>query len=271
MEKDFYKICRSDSRYPHLLRESYDPPRILFAKGNLSTLNAKRWIAVVGARKASRWGLEKTDEVVREFVGRGFGIVSGLAYGIDAQAHRSALGHQGVTWGVLGSGLDRIYPGQHIPLAKRMSGEGGILTEFSLGVGPNKYHFPQRNRIISGMAEATVIVEASIKSGSLITAQFALDEGREVLVVPPPDDSLHYEGNIKLLEAGATPIGSYTPKPKKAEVVDNFLLPHLQGPCSIDALVQKTGKPVAEILAALTKLESLGKVRKFSGPLWQSL
>lgn len=277
-QKNSYQlICWGCPHYPTLLQQIYDPPILLLAKGKIETLSAHRFVAVVGARKASDWGIAKTKEIVRAWVASGFGIISGLAYGIDAQAHRSALEFGGLTWGVLGSSLDCLYPFRHSALAKKMEEQGGILSEFPLGSHPEPFYFPQRNRIISGLAQALVVVEATETSGSLITARFALDQGREVYVVPPPSDAIRYAGNIKLLENGATPLGgTYTPK----KMPDTFgaptskrarhLLELLKTPQTLESLLLKTDKASSEILATLTQLESIGRVKRKPGPKWQS-
>lgn len=273
-QQDFSLIPWGHPHYPILLKEIYDPPLVLLARGKTETFNQHPWVAVVGARKVSQWGREKTNEMVASLIKRGFGIVSGLAYGIDGQAHQAALEAGGITWGVLGSGLDCLYPARHISLARQMEKAGGILSEFPLGCGPQPYHFPQRNRIISGLSQAVVIVEASAKSGSRITARYALEQGREVLVVPPPDrEDIRYAGNIALLEEGAQPIGGeYHPRPVcTSQTVSHWLLPFLNRPAALEALIQQTQKPPQEILAELTLLESIGKVKKHPGPLWQSL
>ncbi len=201
-------IRRSSAEYPPILKEIYDPPALLFVKGNWRPWEERPWVAVVGARKATEFGKKITKEIVTELCKRGVGIVSGLAYGIDASAHKAAVEAGGVTWGVLGSGIDVVYPKRHSQLAEEMTINGGTLSEFPLGTSPEPWHFPQRNRIISGLSQAVIIVQANFKSGSLITAHFALEQGRDVFVVPPPDDHVAYEGNKKLLEEGATPLES---------------------------------------------------------------
>ena len=237
----------------------------------------RSWIAVVGARKASQWGLQKTREIVSELVEAGFGIISGLAYGIDGEAHKTCVEKGGVTWGVLGSGIDRIYPARHIPLAKKMEEKGGILSEFPLGTTPLAGHFPQRNRIISGLSHGVIIIEAAIKSGSLITARFALEQGREVFTpVPPNENDVRYEGNRWLLEEGATPIdGEYRPREVAqfdcATAGHSPVLSFLAKPCSLDYLIAKTRQPSSEILSQLSQLESQGLVKKLPGGRWQSL
>lgn len=272
-KKSYQLICWGSPHYPTLLGQIYDPPILLLAKGKTETFSAHRFVAVVGARKASDWGMAKTKEIVKDWVASGFGIVSGLAYGIDAQAHRSALEFGAPTWGVLGSSLDCLYPLRHSAMAKKMEEQGGILSEFPLGSHPEPFYFPQRNRIISGLAQALVVVEATETSGSLITARFALDQGREVYVVPPPSEDVRYSGNIQLLENGAAPLGGrYIPKSSPPiEVSDLPLLKLLQTPQTLESLLLKMDKTSSEILAALTQLESLGRIKRKPGPKWQSL
>lgn len=271
-QRGYRLILWESPNYPALLKEIYDPPLVLMAKGKVEVLQEREWFSVVGARKASRWGREKTKEIVKELAAQGLGIISGLAYGIDSEAHQAALEFGGSTFGVLGSSLDRLYPARHAWLATKMEKQGGLLSEFPLGTGPEAFHFPQRNRIISGLAKAVVVVEATAKSGSLITARFALEQGRDVYVVPPPSDDVRYEGNIRLLEEGATPIGgTYAPKQTEPEAPQtHWLLDFLRSPQNLETLIAKTHKPCQEILSALTQLESLGSIDKKPGPLWQS-
>lgn len=270
-------ISRNSKDYPFLLKQIFDPPPILHVQGCWPDWNARSWMAVVGARKASPWGLQKTREIVGELVEAGFGIVSGLAYGIDGEAHKTCVEKGGVTWGVLGSGIDCIYPSRHLRLAKKMEEKGGILSEFPLGTPPNGKHFPQRNRIISGLSHGVLIVEAAIKSGSLITARFALEQGREVFVAVPPNENICYQGNHHLLQEGATPIGGdYQPReslPARASPAreNSPLLDCLVQPRSLDYLATRLSKKPYEILAQLLILESRELIKKIPGPLWQSL
>lgn len=285
-------ISRNSKDYPFLLKQIFDPPPVLHVQGCWPDWNERPWVAVVGARKASRWGLQKTREIVSALVEAGFGIVSGLAYGIDGEAHKTCVEKGGVTWGVLGSGIDRIYPLRHLTLAKKMEEKGGILSEFPLGTPPNGKHFPQRNRIISGLSQGVLIVEAAIKSGSLITARFALEQGREVFVVVPPEgEDVRVEGNRWLLEQGANVYESAgqvleeikqlgtafknncpTRRTQNAErKTGNPILSFLNQPRSLDYLIQTTKKQAKELLSELTLLELQGAVKKIPGPLWQSL
>lgn len=289
-KKDFERVQKlglhlityESDDYPKILKEIYDPPLVLLAKGAWPKWEEWPWVAVVGARKATEWGKNKTREIVEGLVAEGVGIVSGLAYGIDSQAHKVALEAGGITWGVLGSGPDVLYPQRNAPLAEKMTKRGGYLSEFPLGTPPYASQFPQRNRIISGLSGAVIIVEATLKSGSLITGRFALEQGREVFVITPPEEHVAYEGNKKLLEEGATPYGGeqgpgtvdrgLIPGPQSmVHGPEQSLLVYLKSPRPLDYLVQKTHRKTNELLAALVLLESEGLVKKIPGPLWQSL
>ena len=283
-------ITWDSKNYPTLLKQIYDPPLVLLAKGKWPVWEEKKWVAVVGARKASMWGLKMVEEIVPQFVEKGFGIVSGLAYGVDASAHHACLKKNGVTWGVMGTGIDCVYPLRHAGLAKKMEEQGGVMTEFPFGTSPHKGNFPQRNRIISGLSQGVIIVEASIKSGSLISARFGLEQGREVfVVVPPTREDIRYEGNWKLLDEGATPLlentgggfGSIPPERMRAGGLsptltgpvfsDNPIVLLLKQPRSLDYLVMQTKKTTPELLSELIHLESEGLIKKIPGALWQSL
>lgn len=273
MNPSYNRLTLRSRDYPRLLKEIYDPPPLLYVDGKWpDRWEDFSWMAVVGARKASGWGLQKTREIVSELVVLGFGIVSGLAYGIDGEAHKTCVEKGGRTWGVLGSGIDRVYPMRHLGLAKQMKERGGILSEFPLGTPPNGKHFPQRNRIISGLSHGVVVIEAALKSGSLITARFALEQGREVFVAVPPNNDVCYEGNYLLLDDGATPIdGEYQPRSSSSVAEVSPLLSLLSQPRSLDYLVEKLSQKPQEILPQLMVLESRGLVKKKPGPLWQSL
>lgn len=195
-------IFYTDKNYPILLKEIHHPPIVLYAKGSLDVL-LKPSVAMVGTRKPSIQG-EKTAQVfARDLAAKGLVIVSGLALGIDAAAHRGALESSGDTIAVMGTGMNHRYPKQHLDLADKISNQGLLLTEFPLECAPRPGHFPQRNRIISGLSLATLVVEAAIKSGSLITARFALEQNREVLAVPGSIYNLQAQGCHLLLQQGA--------------------------------------------------------------------
>ena len=180
------EINIESKEYPEKLKNIYDPPVKLYILGNKQLLNQKG-IAIVGTRKATQYGKKVAFDFARNLSEQGINIISGLAVGIDSYAHLGTLQHnnKGKTIAVLGSGLDNIYPKENIELAKQIIKSGGcIISEYPLGTKPEKLNFPQRNRIISGLSEGILIVEAGEKSGSLITADFALEQGKEVFVVP---------------------------------------------------------------------------------------
>ena len=172
-----------DRDYPQRLLEIDDPPLLLFCQGP-ANLNAKRIISVVGTRNNSEYGKQVTEKIIRELPKEDLLIISGLALGIDGIAHRAALTNGIPTLGVLAHGLDEIYPSQHRQLAKEMCLQGGLLTDFRNNTAPNKYHFPRRNRIVAGMADATIVIESGEKGGSLITADLAIGYHRDVFAVP---------------------------------------------------------------------------------------
>jgi len=196
-------VSRWDEGYPPLLKQIHDPPALLYVRG---TLPRGALLAVVGARRASDAGRTWTEKLCCELASSGIGIVSGLARGIDSAAHRGALRGGGMTWAVLGSGIDCLYPPENTQLALEMEQSGGILSEYPPGTPPLPGHFPGRNRIISGLARGVLVAEAAENSGSLITADFALEQGREVYAVPGPVYHPHGAGPNRLLKQGAQPV-----------------------------------------------------------------
>lgn len=194
-----------DKEFPPLLREIPDCPAILFIRGNPEALKFPS-IAIVGSRKYSNYGAKIATKLVADCVSNGLAIISGLALGIDAIAHQSALDHQGLTIGVLGCGLDRIYPVSNYHLGEEIISSGGVIvSEFPLGMPPMKQNFPMRNRIIAGLSLGTLVIEAAESSGSLITAGLALEYNREVFAVPGNVDSQTSVGTNKLIKDGAIP------------------------------------------------------------------
>lgn len=190
--------------YPARLAALADPPPLLAVRGEPASLGGPL-VAIVGARRATPYGVGSARRLARQLAGLGFGVVSGLAWGIDAAAHRGALEAGGRTIGVLGCGADRVYPREHAALAAEMSAAGAIVSELPPGAAPLKHHFPLRNRLISGLALALVVVEARARSGSGISAGHAAEQGREVLAVPGPIDAPTSEGPNLLLRDGAAP------------------------------------------------------------------
>ena len=203
--KENFKIIKfTDKDYPFLLKETVLPPQLLYVRGSIEPRD-KNAVAIVGARIATSEGLKNAYELAFQLAGAGVTIVSGLAQGIDTEAHKGALDAGGRTIAVLGTGVDVIYPTSNIKLAKRILDEdcGVIISEFSPGTPALPHHFPQRNRIISGLSLGTVVVEAREKSGALITANFALEQNRDVFAVPGPIGRPTSYGPNRLIKEGA--------------------------------------------------------------------
>ncbi|MEN8198586.1 MAG: DNA-processing protein DprA [Thermodesulfobacteriota bacterium] len=195
-------ISFSDERYPQLLREIADPPPVLYAQGRMELLPSS-CVAMVGSRAATSYGKRSAFTLASDLAARGATVVSGLALGIDGEAHSGALSVKGNTIGVLGCGLDVVYPRQNGALYERIRQRGLLLSEYPLGTRPDGFRFPARNRIISGISGGVVVVEAAKKSGSLITAEMAMDDGRDVFAVPGQIDSFKSNGTHWLLQQGA--------------------------------------------------------------------
>ena len=188
--------------YPALLKETYNPPLVLYVKGDPYALVAPQ-LAVVGARKASKGAMNIAHEWSQELVKQEITITSGLAQGIDGAAHAGALNAKGKTIAVLAHGLDQVYPRQHQKLAEEIIASGALVTEFACGVSPKRDHFPRRNRIISGLSLGVLVVEAALKSGSLISARYALEQNREVFAVPGSINNKMVQGCHYLIKDGA--------------------------------------------------------------------
>jgi DNA processing protein len=195
-------VAWSDERYPSRLRTITDPPLALAVRGSLVPADTMA-VAVVGARRASEYGRRLAEELAGGLALAGLTVVSGLAAGIDATAHRAALAAGGRTLAVLGTGIDLVYPAWHASLAAEIARQGALVTEFACGAPPLARHFPQRNRVLSGLAVGTVVVEAAEESGSLITARFAMEEGRDVFAVPGPVGVSGHRGPHRLIREGA--------------------------------------------------------------------
>jgi len=195
-------LCPDDECFPTLLTEISDPPAVIYAQGKVELLQSP-CIAMVGSRAATGYGRRSAYTLARQMAESGVTVVSGLALGVDGEAHKGALSVQGNTIGVLGCGLDVVYPRNNAQLFEQIRTNGLLLTEYPLGTRPDGFRFPARNRIISGLCSGVVVVEAAKKSGSLITAQMALDEGREVFAVPGQIDSFKSSGTHSLLQQGA--------------------------------------------------------------------
>ena len=272
-------LARSDPAFPPLLRAIHDPPPGLFLRGEAGPeLLARPGVAIVGARACSAYGRQVGRALGRDLAAAGLVVVSGLARGIDAEAHRGALKGSGATVAVLGCGIDRDYPAVHRELARQIAATGLVVAEYAPGVEPAPWRFPARNRIVAGLCAATVVVEARERSGALITADFALEEGREVFAVPGEITSALSAGTNALLRLGATPLTcaedvleSYglalpaTVTPTLGETAAVVLERIRDGAAGADELTRATGLPPGELAAALTELELAGAVREEDG------
>ena len=268
-------LGRSAACFPPLLRAIHDPPPGLFLRGagELDLLN-RLAVAIVGARACSPYGRQIGRRLGRELAAAGLVVVSGMARGVDAEAHRGALEAGGLTIAVLGCGIDRDYPAAHRALAAEIGERGLIVSEYAPGVEPAPWRFPARNRIIAGLCAATAVVEARERSGALITADFALEEGREVFAVPGEITSSLSAGSNALLRLGATPLTAAEdvlesfgivpvspPEPAELDEVQQAVLTRVRElATSADELVRTTGIDAAGLAAILTELELMGLV-----------
>jgi DNA processing protein len=273
-------LGRSEVGFPPLLAAIHDPPPGLYVRGSAPLeLLARPAVAVVGARSCSSYGRHVARLLGRELGTAGLVVVSGLARGVDGEAHRGALESGGPTIAVLGCGIDRDYPAAHAELAARLSAAGGlIVSEYAPGVEPAPWRFPARNRIIAGLCAATVVVEARERSGALITADFALEEGREVFVVPGEITSSLSAGSNALLRLGATPLLSaadvlsalgiepaVSAAPRVSDAAARVLVQVAAAPAGADELARSTGLDAASLAAALCELELSGLVSTDEG------
>ncbi|MCP9487267.1 MAG: DNA-processing protein DprA [Gaiellaceae bacterium MAG52_C11] len=267
-------LARSDGSFPTLLGAIHDPPPGLFVRGTGATeLLSKDAVAVVGARACSPYGRQVARRLGRELAAAGLVVVSGMARGVDGEAHRGALEAGGLTIAVLGCGIDRDYPAAHRPLAREIAEAGLIVSEYAPGVEPAPWRFPARNRIVAGLCAATIVVEARERSGALITADLALEEGREVFAVPGEITSALSDGSNALLRLGATPctgsadvLESYGLSPADEHVLElgdqaaAVLERVRESAASADELGRATGLGAGELAGVLTELELAGAV-----------
>ncbi len=289
-------ITLGDAAFPPALLQTEDPPLLLFAQGSL----LRRWqagaghgdlcLAMVGSRNPTPQGERNAREFAQALAGLGVCVVSGLALGIDGAAHEGALDGavpgQLATVAVVGTGLDRVYPARHQPLARRIAQQGLILSEYPLGTPPLNANFPRRNRIISGLGQGTLVIEAALESGSLITARQALEQGREVFAIPGSIHSPQSKGCHALIKQGAKLVESAQDVLEELRVPDPFaqvplaldtpaavdggllaLLGH--DPVGLDALHARSGLDTAHLQAELLDLELAGQVERLPGGLFQ--
>jgi DNA processing protein len=268
--------------YPVNLRNIAQPPPVLYTQGQLTP--ADEWaVAVVGTRRASAYGREVARELAAALAASGVTVVSGLARGIDSVAHRAALEAGGRTVAVLGSGLDQIYPAEHQPIAAAIAKAGAVVSDYPLGTPPDSVNFPPRNRIISGLAKGVVVVEADERSGALITATFAAEQGREVFAVPGSIRAPTCRGPNKLIQQGAKVVLSPTDILEELNLVmvtehqqvraalpadetEKRVLACLAGePVHVDELGVQLSLPIAQVSSALALMELKGLVRQVGG------
>jgi DNA processing protein len=280
-------VVRGDARYPALLREIPDPPLALIVRGDLAP---EPCVAVVGARRASEYGRRVAFELARDLARAGLTVVSGLAAGIDAAAHQGALEEGGRTLAVLGTGIDVVYPSWHAALAKAVAAQGALVSEFACGTPPLPYNFPRRNRVISGLALGTVVVEATEDSGSLLTAQHANEQGRAVFAVPGRLGAAVHRGPHRLIREGARlvrgaedvleelapQLGPMLAERRAAAAAaglsdaERGLLAAIESDGShVDEVIRRAAAPAERVLETLLALELRGLVRQLPGKRFQ--
>jgi DNA processing protein len=277
-------IAWDDVSYPTTLAAIVDPPPALWLRGQVATLSTEA-VAIVGSRAGSPYALAVAERLAADLCARGLTVVSGLARGVDSAAHRGALGAAGRTVAVLGSGVDVVYPGEHEGLANEIADSGAVVSELAPGTRPHPQFFPLRNRLISGLSRAVVVIEAGEKSGSLITARMALEQGRDVLAVPGSILTGRNRGSHALLRDGAKIVDSADDiveelgygrgssvnrvgvgQASNSGEADPLLASLPAGePCDLEAIVERSGLAVPRLLPRLLELELRGLVRRAGG------
>jgi DNA processing protein len=277
-------VTLADSDYPQALLNIPDPPLLLYVKGRLDLLN-KPALAVVGSRNATPQGINNAEAFANSLSDAGLCIVSGLAHGIDAAAHRGALRGVGSSIALVGTGLDKVYPAANRELAHALAQQGALVSEFPLGTPPLAANFPRRNRLISGMSLGCLVVEASLQSGSLITARLALEQGREVFAIPGSIHAPQSKGCHALLKQGAKLVETARDILEEFNVAfvsqalsstpagaDSVLFEHLGfDPVDADTLSVRCGLTIAELSAMLLALELDGRICALPGGLYQRI
>jgi DNA processing protein len=271
-----------DTVYPPLLKNIYDPPLYFYYRGEWDKQKLKRCLAVVGTRKASNYGKMMTKQICSKLVEAGFTIVSGLAFGIDSIAHQSALEAGGTTVAVMGTGCDQVYPPQNRQLARNILGNGLLISEYNPGQPVEKWNFPTRNRIISGLSLGTLAIEGSKKSGALLTTKFALDQNRDIFALPGDVNRLQAEGPNYLIKLGAKIVTSvndileeydlqlnnetrkFPELTKDEEKLYNLIVQH-KPEIQFDQLIMKSGFSVSQLSTLLLNLELKSVIKKGAG------
>ncbi len=271
------KITIKDKNYPQLLKQIYDPPKQLYILGKLEKLE-KYPLAVVGTRKVSSYGRQVTEQFVRTLGQKGLTIISGLAIGVDGLAHQAALEVKAKTIAVLGSGFDNMYPTAHKKLAQDIVESGGaVITEYPPEMPPSKITFPARNRIISGLSLGVLVIDAPERSGALITARTALEQGRDVFAVPGQINDRNFIGTNELIKKGAAMVTKPEDVLEELGLSDVLTTDYRVGPCSeeeeillgclskkavhIDQLVKQAKLEIAKLISLLTTMEINGMVK----------
>lgn len=282
---DAFLLTLQDDDYPTQLAEAAEPPPLLFALGRRA-LVARPMLAIVGSRNAQPQACATAQAFAASLAQHGYTIVSGLASGIDSAAHRGALTAEASTIAVLGTGIDRVYPPGNHALAQQLATDGLLLTEFPLGARPLAHHFPRRNRIIAGLARGCLVVEASIRSGSLITARLAAEAGREVMAMPGSIHNPQARGCHRLIKDGAKLVETVddildevgrvgpppaVPTPAETAPPSPLLQAIGEGTPTLDTLCTKLGLTAAELYAMLLQLELEGRVASLPGGRFQRL
>lgn len=280
-DNNHHILCWDDAAYPELLREIHDPPIVLYLRGKQCSLT-KPAIAMVGSRNPSIQGSDNAYQFAKALASHQVAVCSGLALGIDAQAHRGCVDAEGVTWAVLGTGVDCIYPWRHQHLAEKIMEKGLLISEFPLKTAAFAGHFPRRNRIISGLSLCTLVVEAAIKSGSLITARYALEQNRDVLAIPGSIQNPKARGCHHLLKQGARLVTSVEDILEELEIplahkiqensqsglarqYENLVKCLGFEVTTVDQLVQRSACSLEEVLCQLAELELEGVVKPVPG------
>lgn len=278
-------LTLADTGYPQSLLEIADPPNVIYVRGNPALLQ-KRGLAVVGSRNATPQGLQTAENFAKALAGKGLSIISGLALGIDAAAHRGALAARGATVAVIGTGADRLYPARNRELALQIAEHGAIVSEFPLGTPVLAANFPRRNRIISGLSRGVLVVEAATESGSLITARLAGEQGREVFAIPGSIHSPVARGCHRLIKQGAKLVETANdvleelgeilqeavPEQPPGDADESAILAALgHDPCTLDELAERTGAGADQLLGELLALELAGKLSSLPGNRYQRL
>lgn len=271
----------ADSEYPQSLLNTADPPLLLYVKGRVDLLNAQS-LAVVGSRNASAQGLRNAEAFAKSASDSGLCVVSGMAHGVDAAAHHGGLQGTGSSIAVVGTGLDKVYPAANRDLAHHLAQDGTIVSEFPLGTPPLAANFPRRNRIISGLSLGCLVVEASLQSGSLITARMALEQGREVFAIPGSIHSPQSKGCHALIKQGAKlvetaqdileELGYRNVAATRTTAAEHPLFAHLGfDPLDVETLAQRSSLTIGELSAILLQLELDGLIATLPGGLYQRI